>query len=177
MQGAQALGVWDRRGRVARLRPKRGEPKLTRASVKPATEAASGAAPPRPLHAMLPLAHGGDRVKTLSACSPWPSRAAAWAARPATPTLFLPGAFVPKPQNTPPGRWGGPITPELCPWLCLDPSRLLDRGTGQWSPPGVDGRSLLRAQGLLVSPRGPGQRGTQKPESGSPACPPLASSL
>lgn len=115
VQGAQTLGVWDRRGRVARLRPKRGEPELTRAGVKPATEAASGAAPPRPLHAMLPLAHGGDRVKTLSPCSPWPSRAAAWAARPATPTLFLPGAFVPKPQNTPPGRWGGPITPELCP--------------------------------------------------------------
>lgn len=115
VQGAQALGVWDRRGRVARLRPKCGEPELTRAGVKPAPEAASGAAPPRPLHAMLPLAHGGDRVKTLSSCSPWPSRAAAWAARPATPTLFLPGAFVPKPQNTPPGRWGGPITPELCP--------------------------------------------------------------
>lgn len=44
-------------------------------------------------------------------------------------------------------------------------------------PPGVDGRSLLRAQGVLISPWGPGQRGTQTPESGSPACPLLASSL
>lgn len=145
-----ASGLRTARGCFLRLSPSLrhfgGEPELTGAGVNPAMEAASGAAPHGPFTPRSRLLTARRQGKSTRMLLPTAEPLPGLQCRPPT-ALFSPGAFAPKPRDTPPGRRGGPVTPKLCPCLCLDPSRLLDGGTGQWSS----------WCGWQVSPQSPGR--------------------